>query len=371
MNIKTIALTGLVGSTLLLTGCGGGGGGSNVQPTAIDGFNMTEGTADTKLGATYISDAVTIVQSSINTAIDNATDSAADATAVRNLLNDEDAYLNLLGSVSLTTDERNDLLVLGRLYRNIETSSDLYSHLNVTGVQQAHVDGWTGKGTTIAVYDVEFDNLSGHGFNVSLLASSVAPGATINEYTGLDVPIEILNSDVITTSIDGSTASRVTYVEGSNALVTVAAQHTNGPLEDMAGMSSCDVNNRTVANCNTWAEDGLNGDNVIYVGEVDSNNTIPAWSNKAGDTHKNQFLVTASNALYNPVGDTNGNSFAAPRVAGAGALVRHKFPNLSGSQTATTILHTADDLGAVGVDAVYGHGKLNVGKALAPVGNLH
>jgi len=115
----------------------------------------------------------------------------------------------------------------------------------------------------------------------------------------------------------------------------------------------------------------LDGSNVIYVGEVDSNNSIPAWSNKAGDTHKNQFLVTASNALYNPVGNTDGNSYATPRAAGAAALVRQKFPNLTGSQTATTILHTADDLGATGVDAVYGHGKLNVGKALSPVGNLH
>jgi subtilisin family serine protease len=332
---------------------------------------MTEGAADTTLGTTYISDAVTIVQSGINTAIDNATDSAADATAVKNLLNDETAYLNLLGTVSLTADERNDLTVLGRLYRNIKTSSNLYSHLDVTGVQQVHADGWTGKGITIAVYDTEFDSLSGHGFNVSLLVASVAPAATINEYTGLNVPIEILNSDVITTSINGATTSRATAVEGSNALVTVAAQHTNGPLEDKARMSSCDVNNRTVANCNTWAEVGLNGANVIYVGEVDGNDTIPASSNKAGDTHKNQFLVTTSNALYNPIGDTNGNSYAAPRVAGAGALVRHKFPNLTGSQTATTILHTADDLGASGVDSVYGHGKLNVGKALAPVGNLH
>jgi len=381
MNIKILALTGLVGSTLLLTGCGGGGGGSTpVQPdtpyTFSDGAGTTitntgTGVKDSKLGTTYLSDAVTTVQNSINTAIDNATDSAADATAVKNLLNDETAYLNLLGTVSLTADERNDLLVLGRLYRNIKTTSDLYSHLNVTGVQQAHADGWTAKGITIGVYDNEFDSLSGHGFNVSLLVASVAPAATINEYTDYNVTTEILNSDVITTSINGATASRATAVEGSNALVTVAAQHTNGVGEGEANMVSCDVNNRTVANCNTWSKVGLNGDNVIYVGEVDGNNAIPSWSNKAGDTHKNQFLVAASNALYNPVSNTDGNSYATPRVAGAGALVLHKFPNLDGSQAATVLLHTADDLGVAGVDSVYGYGKLNVGAALAPVGKLH
>jgi hypothetical protein len=349
MKIKTLALTGLIGSTLLLTGCGGGGGGSAaVQPdtpyTFSDGSGATitgTGDKDSKLGTAYISDAVTIVQDGINTAIDNATDTTADATAVKNLLNDEAAYLNLLAgaSISLTADELSDMYVLGSLYRNIKTSSDLYGHLNVTGVQQAHADGWTGKGITIGVYDNEFDSLSGHGFNVSLLVASVAPAATINEYTTYNVTTEILNSDVITTSINGATASRATAVESSNALVTVAAQHTNGPLEDQARMSSCDVNNRTVANCNTWAEVGLNGANVIYVGEVDSNNSIPAWSNKAGDTHKNQFLVTASNALYNSVGNTDGNSYATPRVAGE--------------------------------DSVYGYGKLNVGAALAPVGKLH
>ena len=384
MNIKTIALTGLVGSTLLLTGCGGGGGGgaSNVQPdtpyTFSDGTGVTitntgTGVKDSKLGTTYISESVAIVQTAIDDAIDDATDNATDATTVKNLLNDEAAYLDLLAgaSISLTTQELNDMYVFGSLYRNIKTSSNLYSHLNVTGVQQAHADGWTGKGVTIAVYDNEFDNLSGHGFNVSLLASSMAPGATIYEYTTNDVTTAILSKDVITTSIDGATTSRANSLEASDALVTIAAQHTNGPSEGKANMGTCDVNNRMIATCNTWASAGLNGDNVIYVGEVNSSNAIPAWSNKAGDTHKNQFLVTASNALYNPVGNTDGNSFAAPRVAGAGALVLHKFPNLVGSQAATVLLHTADDLGVAGVDSIYGHGKLNVGAALAPDGNLH
>jgi hypothetical protein len=361
---------------LLLTGCGGGGGSSAATqptptptPTAIDGFNMTEGTTD---GTTaYIADAITEVQNGINTAIDTVAANATEATDIKNLLNNESEFESLINSSSLNSTERGEALVLGRLYRNLKTPSNLYTRLNVPGVEQAHAAGWTGKGVTIGVYDNNFSNLSGHGFNVSLLAASVAPGATINQYTSYDVTSAILQNDVITTSINGATASRATAVESSNALVTVAAQHHNGPLEDKAQMASCDVNNRTVANCNTWAAAGLDGSNVIYVGEVDGSNNIPSWSNQAGDTHKNQFLVTASNALYDSVGTTPGNSYAAPRAAGAAALVRQKFPNLTGSQTATTILHTADDLGATGVDAVYGHGKLNVGKALSPVGNLH
>jgi len=34
-------------------------------------------------------------------------------------------------------------------------------------------------------------------------------------------------------------------------------------------------------------------------------------------------------------------------------------------------LTSADDLGDLGVDSIFGHGSLNVGRTLAPVGGLH
>jgi len=352
MNIKTIALTGLVSSTLLLTGCGGGGGGStpvqSTPVTAIDGFDMTQGTADTKLGATYIQEILT-----------------------------EDGF-----STSVST---------------------MYSRIDLTGLEGAHSAGWTGKGETITVMDT--DSFTGNGYHgkyVSDIAKFVAPGVgdSMNKFVLSDVLTDssknttTIASDVITTSAgytpfavaaNGTLASNlddlVRDMESSNALVTVAAQHSNWTgtgsgdrdYEGNGGYSSCPVSGTmTVANCNSWAIDNLDSGNVIYVGEVDSSNIIPDWSNQAGDTHKNQFLVTSSDAITVASNDApSGNSFAAPRVAGAGALVRHKFANLTGSQTATVLLHTADDLGVAGVDSVYGHGKLNVGAALAPVGNLH
>ena len=343
MKIKAIVLTGLVGSTLLLTGCGGGGGGGSSAATAIDGFNMTQGTADTKLGATYMQE-----------------------------------FLTANNAVSTTV-------------------SDIYSRLNVPGLEQAHLDGWTGKGKTITVLDGAF-TAGGHGRLVSDIAHNMAPGASRNEFgsesaLNTDENLATMASDVITTSVgvtpsylagnpsvDAILTDFVRDLESSNAVITVAAQHSNwtGTRADTGttgrgGFTTCPNNaTMTVANCNTWTYKGLDSSNVIYAGEVDSSDNIPSWSNQAGETHKNQFIVTSSDYITTlSDGGTHGNSFAAPRVAGAGALVRHKFPNLSGAQTATTILHTADDLGVAGVDAVYGHGKLNVGKALAPVGNLH
>jgi len=347
---KNITLI-LISITLIISGCGGGGGGSssaNVQSTVIDNFNMTQGTADTKLGSTYIQEFLT---------------SQGSSTSV----------------------------------------STMYSRIDLDGLSDAHSSGWTGKGKTISVVDTDsFGTATGHGRLVSDIARMTAPGASRNEYvlsTALSdsaTNISTMASDVITTSAgytpssvasDGSLESYlnsfVSSLESSDALITVAAQHSNWSgtrtdgstsLTGRGGFSTCsNTETMTIATCNTWSvTDDLDSDNVIYVGEVDSNDEIPFWSNQAGSEHKNQFIVTSSDYItLASDGEPDGNSFAAPRVAGAGALVRQKFPNLTGTQTATVILYTADDLGVSGVDDVYGHGKLNVGKALSPVGNLH
>ena len=57
-----------------------------------------------------------------------------------------------------------------------------------------------------------------------------------------------------------------------------------------------------------------------------------------------------------------GTSFAAPLVSGAIALLHDRWPWLSNFpvETANIILNSAKDLGAPGVDAVYGHGLLDV-----------
>ncbi len=59
-----------------------------------------------------------------------------------------------------------------------------------------------------------------------------------------------------------------------------------------------------------------------------------------------------------------GTSFAAPLVSGAAALVWEAFPYFSNDLVRQTLLGTATDLGAPGVDEVFGYGALNVGKAV-------
>lgn len=59
-----------------------------------------------------------------------------------------------------------------------------------------------------------------------------------------------------------------------------------------------------------------------------------------------------------------GTSFAAPLVSGAAALVWQKYPYFSNDLVRQTLLGTATDLGAPGVDSTFGYGLLNIAKAI-------
>lgn len=60
----------------------------------------------------------------------------------------------------------------------------------------------------------------------------------------------------------------------------------------------------------------------------------------------------------------NGTSMAAPHVAGSMAVLMERFPYMTGAQVAQVLKTTATDLGAPGVDALYGWGMINLGKAV-------
>lgn len=119
---------------------------------------------------------------------------------------------------------------------------------------------------------------------------------------------------------------------------------------------------------------------VLVVGAVDENYAMADFSNRPGpDT---QFFLAArgdsvccqyrDGQLYvDPEGFIylySGTSFATPQVSGAAALLADAFPNLTGQQIADILLRSAFDAGAVGADAVFGRGILDINRALQPLG---
>ena len=68
----------------------------------------------------------------------------------------------------------------------------------------------------------------------------------------------------------------------------------------------------------------------------------------------------------NTYADDAGTSMAAPHVAGAAALLRSL--GLTPQQTVDRLLATAKDIGTAGNDSTFGHGRLDVAKAVAGLG---
>jgi hypothetical protein len=120
------------------------------------------------------------------------------------------------------------------------------------------------------------------------------------------------------------------------------------------------------------AANALNGPGAFVIaGAVDRNNQIASFSNRAG-TARDDFIVAPGVAISAPyngsVQTVSGTSISAPIVAGAAAVVLQRWPSLTARQLADVLFASATDLGAPGVDAVYGHGLLNLNAALQPVG---
>jgi hypothetical protein len=128
----------------------------------------------------------------------------------------------------------------------------------------------------------------------------------------------------------------------------------------------------------------IGGGNVIIAGSVNETGGFSAFSNRAG-TEQSWFLSALGervccvyeNGVLKITTDSSGQrfqhvfsgtSFSAPQIAGAAALLRQAFPNLTANQVVDLLLRSARDAGATGTDATFGRGILDVASAFAPQG---
>lgn len=122
---------------------------------------------------------------------------------------------------------------------------------------------------------------------------------------------------------------------------------------------------------------------IIAVGSVNSAGVISNFSNRCkeakdycmvapgGDTDAGITVLTETitstfpNSTY--AGEA-GTSMAAPQVSGAAAVIRGAWNFLTAPQVMRILFQTATDLGAPGVDDVYGNGLLNLYAAVQAQG---
>lgn len=110
---------------------------------------------------------------------------------------------------------------------------------------------------------------------------------------------------------------------------------------------------------------------LLVVTAVDEWGDLERWANRCGAAR--QWCLAASSTAYLPgikTYDPNvftiqkGTSLAAPQVTGAAVLVQQRFPWMNNDNLRTTLLTTAKDKGVPGVDAQYGWGLLDIGRAI-------
>jgi hypothetical protein len=112
---------------------------------------------------------------------------------------------------------------------------------------------------------------------------------------------------------------------------------------------------------------------VIIAGALNTDNaTIADFSDKAGAGASFYLMaVGVDDRAPDETGTQylwSGTSFSAPTISGAVALLAQAFPNLSAKQIVSILFSSATDLGAAGVDSVYGRGALNIAAAFQPIG---
>lgn len=129
---------------------------------------------------------------------------------------------------------------------------------------------------------------------------------------------------------------------------------------------------------------------IILVGSVNSASTPSSFSNRPGEgclltlgakacaasnQWKNHFLFAPGEMLVsaqpgNRYAYMSGTSMATPIVAASAALIQARWPALKArpETVASILFNAATDLGAPGVDSVYGWGLLNITKAFQNAG---
>jgi subtilisin family serine protease len=256
-----------------------------------------------------------------------------------------------------------------------------------SGVQADHPDlaGHLRQGYDFVQNDAAAQDGNGHGTHVSGIISaasgngigveSVAPGATI-------LPVRVLGDDG-----GGSTdtvAKGVDYARTHGADVINLSLGSDIPLVGAMGGDAFDaaVHRALAAGIVVVAASGNNGvpvceqpaagDGLLCIGAVDKRKQRSFFSSFGGGlglvapggsgtgVPGEDVLSTYKGSGYEALA---GTSQAAPHVSGVAALLVAR--GVRGQAAVKRILATATDLGAPGVDPVYGAGLVNARAAVA------
>jgi len=248
----------------------------------------------------------------------------------------------------------------------------------------------------LATTNYDLTDRVGHGTNVASVAAGgrngsymygVAYDATVLavKVTGADLGNIVNGAPQESTNLNAaSIAPAIRYAAQNGAFVINLSANGTASGSDATEMRSAmdlvrsknllmvesvsnDPINSAGANSITAAfvgNDGANRNNFLYGIGLYSDLSPRANSGTPGALADRTLSVVAHSTLVTGLGGEPavvvGNSFAAPAIAGAAALLKQYWPQLGGAEISKVLLDTATDLGDPGVDQVYGAGLLNI-----------
>lgn len=290
------------------------------------------------------------------------------------------------------------------------TPTDLNSILTAadvgSGVKVAVLDGYAncahaelkGRCTSVKIAG-RYRNFDNHGMHTSGTVAGrlygIANGASIINYAVFDdrgwVATGSRLADIWRAAdVAGATIASMSFGCSYIALcfsaeeINVMASADAGLLYiKAAGNDGVALGNEPIGVTSEVANAAMN--RFLMVGSVDVNGTISYFSNRPGSgcllssgatscesnlLWMNHFIVAPGESIFSALaggsyGYMSGTSMATPIVAGAAALLQARWPQLKTTPetVAQILLTTATDLGATGVDEVYGYGLLNIANA--------
>ena len=296
---------------------------------------------------------------------------------------------------------KNPTLTTTNMVGNDVASADLASIVNTTSyarnndqyndirVAYSLARGYTGAGSTIAVFDAGAD--SDHGRNVAWFASGqIAPNVTIESYQIAEEYEYFYDFDTIGDIISSATNANIYNFSWSASNRYANSVHSRHQMESItdANFISSLTNAATEHDAIfVWAagNDGHSQSSALsamplHIPELDGHFVnVVAWDSATGKLadYSNACGITMEYCITAPGSNLespeaywtlDGTSFAAPIVSAAIAVIREAFPYMKSTEITQLLFATARDLGAPGVDTIYGHGMLDLENATRPVG---
>ena len=366
----------LIALTALLVSCGGGGGGGGGGSTS-----SSTPTSDTgSLPTAPVKTKPTVTKSASSIAWNDSTFS----------YNKDNPHNN---SNSTFTGSNVKIGIIDVGFQNSSFDADLSAKFG-SRLSKLTVPGFTAESTAnddhgIVVADLAAGSSAGIAKNATVYAidsskqgeKGVYPKITLEMYQALkNQGVTIYNQsfgiDGVVTDFNNTSTSSHYYGHqiGSNILEFYRDEVNNGSLFVWAAGNDSSDTQSTLEGGLPYFESGLEKGwiNVVALtSKEESKLGDTSWDNltplSPAGVAKNWTVTAVGDQVFSIKGKSyvgGGSSFAAPLVTGTAALIKEKYPWMDASLIRQTILSTATDIGATGVDDIYGWGLLNIDKAL-------